>query len=426
MENIYKLEYAKKMDEQDPLRRFRWRFVMNDTNLIYLDGNSLGMLSFDTVNDVDDLIKEEWGNRLIRGWNESWFQKSENIGAKVAKLIGAHSSEVIMADSTSVNLFKLAYGALKLNSDRNKIITDTLNFPSDLYLLQGLVSQFGDRHKLVRVDTKNSISVEYEDIAGQIDNQTALVCLSHVVFKSAFMYDMKRITSLAHEKGALVLWDLSHSVGAIPVNLNDCGVDLAVGCTYKYLNGGPGAPAFLYVREDLQEKIESPVWGWFGDEKPFNFSLDYIPAKGIRKFLSGTPPVLSLAAVEPAIDIMLEAGIENIRNKNIAQTDYLLTLVRKWLLPLEFKVGSPESADQRGSHITLKHPEAYRIAMALIDPECGDRVVIPDFREPDNIRLGIAALYNNYEEIYRAINQIRNITENRLFENYSHERNMVT
>jgi kynureninase len=399
---------------------------MNDTNLIYLDGNSLGMLSYDTVNDLDDLIKLEWGDRLIRGWNESWFQKSEMIGAKVAKLIGARSSEVIMADSTSVNLFKLACGALKLNSDRPNIITDTLNFPSDIYLLQGLVKQFGERHKLVKVDSNNSISVDYEDIASQIDHHTSLVCLSHVVFKSAFMYDMEKITNLAHDNGALVLWDLSHSVGAVPLNLNDCGVDLAVGCTYKYINGGPGAPAFLYVREDLQEKIESPVWGWFGDENPFRFATDYEPAKGIRKFLTGTPPVLSLAAVEPAIDILLEAGIENIRSKSMAQTEYMFTLVRKWLLPLGFSIASPESANQRGSHITLKHPEAYRITMALIDPECDDRIVIPDFREPDNIRLGIAALYTNYEDVYRAILQIRNITENKLFENYSHKRNQVT
>lgn len=426
MENIYRLQHAKKMDEQDPLRRFRWRFVMNDTNLIYLDGNSLGMLSYDAVNDLDDLIKLEWGDRLIRGWNESWFQKSEIIGAKVAKLIGARSTEVIMADSTSVNLFKLAYGALKLNSDRPNIITDTLNFPSDIYLLQGLVKQFGGSHKLVKVDSNNSISVDYEDIANQIDHHTSLVCLSHVVFKSAFMYDMEKITKLAHDNGALVLWDLSHSVGAVPINLNECNVDLAVGCTYKYMNGGPGAPAFLYVREDLQEKIESPVWGWFGDANPFRFGTDYEPAKGIRKFLTGTPPVLSLAVVETAIDILLEAGIENIRSKSIAQTEYMLSLVRKWLLPLGFSVASPESAGRRGSHITLKHPEAYRITMALIDPKCDDRIVIPDFREPDNIRMGIAALYTNYEDLYRAILQIRNITENRLFENYSHIRAQVT
>jgi kynureninase len=222
------------------------------------------------------------------------------------------------------------------------------------------------------------------------------------------------------------LWDLSHSVGAVPVNLNECGADLAVGCTYKYLNGGPGAPAFLFVREDLQEKIESPVWGWFGDINPFRFNLDYQPAKGIRKFLTGTPPVLSLAAVEPALDMVLEAGIENIRKKNVTQTEYVLALVHEWLSPLGFKVGSPESADQRGSHIALKHPEAYRITKALIDPECGDRVVIPDFREPDNIRLGIAALYTNYEDIYRALDKIKDITENRLFENYSPERNLVT
>jgi kynureninase len=237
---------------------------------------------------------------------------------------------------------------------------------------------------------------------------------------------MKEVTEYAQKKGALVLWDLSHSVGAVPIRLNECNADLAVGCSYKYLNGGPGAPAFLYVREDLQEKITSPVWGWFGEENPFEFKLDYRPARGIRKFLAGTPPVISMSAIEPALDIILEAGIERIREKSIRQTEYMIELTDQLLTPLDFSVGSPRDPEKRGSHISIQHPEAYRICKAMIDPERGEYSVIPDFREPDNIRLGITPLYTSFEEIYRAVKLVEEITKSGLYQSYSLERNSVT
>jgi kynureninase len=237
---------------------------------------------------------------------------------------------------------------------------------------------------------------------------------------------MKEVTEYAQKKGALVLWDLSHSVGAVPIWLNECNVDLAVGCSYKYLNGGPGAPAFLYVRKDLQEKIPSPVWGWFGEENPFEFKLNYRPAKGIRKYLTGTPPVLSMSAIEPALDIILEAGMERIRQKSIQQTEYLLELTERLLVPLDFRIGSPLDPEKRGSHISVRHPEAYRICKAMIDPETGGYSVIPDFREPDNIRMGIAPLYTSFEEIFRAVKLVEEITKSGLYKSYSLERNSVT
>ncbi len=414
------------LDSTDPLAKFRNHFIIEDTNLIYLDGNSLGRLPRKTSGIISRVIKDQWGDRLIRSWNEGWYELSSELGKKLAPIIGAKPEEVIFADSTSQNLFKLISGALRYNWSRTKIISDVYNFPSDIYLLQGIKDLFGNRHKIILVGKPDAIEMDYDELFSSIDENTALLTLSHVVFKSAFMYDMQKVTEYAHSKGALVLWDLSHSVGSVPVKLNECNADLAVGCSYKYLNGGPGAPAFLYVKREIQEKIPSPVWGWFGEQNPFDFGLNYRPAKGIRKYQAGTPPVLSFSAIEPALEIILEAGIDNIRKKSIKQTDYLLKLADDLLDPLGFTNGSPDRSENRGSHISLKHPEAYRICKAMIDPETGGYSVIPDFREPDNIRLGIASLYTRYEEIYRAVKLMEMITVNRMYEKYSLERGSVT
>ena len=253
------------LDTSDPLAPYRNRFKIKEANLIYLDGNSLGRLPKQTSTLVSKVVEDQWGRRLIRSWNEGWYELSTQLAEKLALIIGAKPHEVIFTDSTSQNLFKLITGALRFKKERTRIVSDVYNFPSDIYLLQGIKDLFGDRHKIVLAGAPDAVKMDYDELFHAIDKDTALVTLSHVVFKSAFMYDMKKVTEYAHKKGALVLWDLSHSAGAVPVKLNDCDVDLAVGCSYKYLNGGPGAPAFLYVREGLQEKIKSPVWGWFGE-----------------------------------------------------------------------------------------------------------------------------------------------------------------
>ena len=237
---------------------------------------------------------------------------------------------------------------------------------------------------------------------------------------------MISVTKLVHDRGALMLWDLSHAAGAVPVELNASGADLAIGCSYKYLNGGPGAPAFLYVREDIQDLTESPIWGWFGESNPFAFNLEYKPAKGINRFLVGTPPVLSLAGIDQGVDLLLEAGIRNIRNKSMMQTEYLLFLVREYLLPLGFTIGSPEDRHIRGSHISLRHPEGYRICEALIHPQKGEIAVIPDFREPDNIRLGLAPLYTSFWEVWEGVDRIRRVVEEERYLCYSNQRQAVT
>ncbi len=320
------LATAQMLDAKDPLAAFRNRFAFPDRSLIYLDGNSLGRLPQSAIELAADLVNRQWGEGLIRSWNNGWWQAPERIGAKIARLIGAQSDEVIIADSTSVNLFKLAIAALRRQTGRTRILTDTLNFPSDLYLLQGVIDVLSGQHDLEVVPSNDGIHGPETELLERMNDRTALLTLSHTVFKSGFVYDMAGLSAAAHRVGALVLWDLSHSVGAVPVDLNATGVDLAIGCTYKYLNGGPGAPAFLYVRRDLQEELGNPLSGWWGQRRPFDFGLDYQPAGGLRRFLTGTLPIVSLALIEPGVDLLLEAGINALRAKSMAQTEYLINL----------------------------------------------------------------------------------------------------
>ena len=426
MVHSYTIEQARKLDREDPLAHFKEEFVIRDPSIVYLDGNSLGRLPEKTVEYLEHTVREQWGERLIRSWNEGWYQQSLRLGKKIAQIIGAHPDEVIISDSTSVNLYKLAYAALKAREGKKDIISDDMNFPTDLYILQGLVKQFGEQHILRLLKSPDGILSDMTELLRILSHSTALVCLSHVAYKSAYMYDMERVTELAHMHDALVLWDLSHSVGAVPVNLNRVAADLAVGCTYKYLNGGPGSPAFLYVKRELQEQLENPIQGWFGEQNPFEFNLNYRKSAGIRKFLTGTPPVISISGLEPALDMVLEAGIAKIRQKSMAQSEYLLSLANTWLIGDGLRMGSPELTEKRGSHVSLKHAEAYRICKALIDPEVGDGVVLPDFREPNNIRMGISPLYTSFEDIFRAMKQMKEILSGKLYLNYSTSRDQVT
>jgi len=421
-----KREYALELDEKDPLKQFRSRFQLKDSRLIYLDGNSLGVLPVETPAHIGNVVSEEWGRGLIRSWNTGWYERSKQVSEKIARLIGAKPNEVIVTDSTSVNLFKLAYAALKLKANRKGIVTDELNFPTDIYIFQGLVDLLQNQHKLDVVKSDDGTGISLNSLETHLDDDTALVSLSHVLFKSSFMYDMKSVTEKVQAKGAIMLWDLSHAVGAVPIDLNGCNVDFAVGCTYKYLNGGPGSPAFLYVREDLQDTIQSPVWGWFGQKNPFDFQLNYEPASGIDRFLAGTPPMLSLSALNPSLDILLEAGMGGLRKKSIEQSEYLIELWKYYLEPLGYTLGSPIDENQRGSHISLKHKDAYRICKALIDENTGRYTVIPDFREPDNIRLGITPLYTRFVDLFDAVMEMKDIVENRIFKKFSSQKDKVT
>ncbi len=416
------LACALALDAADPLAPFRHEFVIADPNLIYLDGNSLGRLPRGTAERLRRAIETEWGERLIESWNDGWFETPQRVGSKIAQLVGATPGQVVAGDSTSVNLFKLTMAALALRPGRDRIVSDALNFPSDLYVLQGCVDVLGRRHHLHLVPSADGIAVDMQALYDAIDDRTALVSLSHVAFKSGFLYDAAAVTEKAHRAGALVLWDLCHSAGAVPIELDGWGADLAVGCTYKYLNGGPGAPAFLYVRHGLQAEARSPIWGWFGQRAPFDFGLDYDPQPGVGRFLAGSPPLLSLLAVEPALDVMLRAGLAAIRQKSVLLTSYLVYLVDTILAPLGFGLGSPRDPARRGSHVSVRHADGYRINRALI----GEMGVVPDFREPDNIRLGLAPLYTTFGEVWEAVDRLRRTVVEGRYRAYPAERLPVT
>ncbi len=414
MQTITDRFHAQRLDAQDELASFRQRFVIADPEMIYLDGNSLGRLPQATPTALDELVETAWGERLIRGWNEGWLEAPVRVGGKITRLLGAQPDEVIMADSTSVNLFKLLVAALEARPDRHKIVTDDLNFPSDLYIMQGAARLLGREIELVVVPSPDGIYGPVAGLAEAIDGETAVLSLSHTVFKSGYTYDMAALTAVAHEAGALTLWDLSHSAGAVLLDLNGAQADLAVGCTYKYLNGGPGAPAFLYVRRDLQETLHNPISGWMGQRNAFDFGLTYEPAPGLHRFLTGTPSIVAITAVSAGVDLLLEAGMDRLRAKSIAQTDYLIGLWQAWLEPLGFRLNSPRESAWRGSHVSLGHDDGWRIAQALIQ----EAHVLPDFRRPDNIRLGIAPLYTSYTEIHDALARLRQVVTDRLYDRY--------
>ena len=385
-------------DATDPLARFRDAFALPD-GVIYLDGNSLGPLPKATVARLDEVARRQWGEDLIRSWNaHDWIGMPGRVGDKIARLIGAGEGEVAVADSTSVNLFKLLAAALRLRPGRRVIVTEAGNFPTDIYIAQGLVDLLGQGYELR--------CVEPEDIAGAIDGRAAVAMITHVEYRSGRMHDMAALTAAAHAQGALMLWDLSHSAGAVPLDLGGCGVDLAVGCGYKYLNGGPGAPAFLYVARRLHDDVQTPLWGWMGHAAPFAFDADYRPAAGIARTLCGTPPVLSLAALEAGVDLALEVDMGALREKSVALTHAFIALVEQECREVGFEVLSPRAAARRGSQVALRHADGYPIMQALIA-----RGVIGDFRAPDVLRFGLAPLYLRHVDVWDAVASLRDIMQ---------------
>ena len=383
-------EHAVALDAADPLRGFRDRFVIEDDEQIYLDGNSLGRLPLAT-RDRLAAVTAEWGERLVGGWHE-WIDGPARVGDLLAEhVLGARPGEVVVADSTTVNLYKLC--AAVLDTRAGAIVTDRGNFPTDRYVLEGLAAARG--RELHLTDTPE----EAVEVPG-----AALVVLSHVGYRSGEIADMAGLTAATD---AELVWDLSHSAGAIPVDLRGSGVALAVGCTYKYLNGGPGAPAFLYVAHERQAELRSPIQGWFGQRDQFAMDRDYDPVDGIGRFLAGTPPILALAAVEEGVKLTAEAGLGALRAKSVSLTELIVALHDAWLAPLGFELGSPRDAARRGSHVALRHPDAWPICRALIERAA----VIPDFRGPDAIRLGVAPLYTGHADVWDALDRLRGLVE---------------
>ena len=416
------LEEARSLDSGDPLARFRDEFVIDEEGPLYLDGNSLGRLPKRTAALVERTVRAEWGSRLVRGWNEGWVDAPRRVGDKLARVLGAGPGEVAVSDATSVNLFKLAVAALRARPGRRTIVTDALNFPSDLYVLGGAADLLGAGRRVAVVPARDGLTVDATDLDASITEDTALVSLSHVAYKSGFLHDMEAVTARAHAAGALVLWDLSHSAGVVPVELEASGADLAVGCTYKYLNGGPGSPAFLYVRRPLQQELENPIHGWFSRHEPFSFHVSYEPARDLSRFLVGTPPILSLAAMEAGVDLALEAGILRARAKSVAQGEFLVRLFEALLEPRGVTLRSPREAARRGSHVSFGHPEGLAIDRALIE----EMDVIPDFRPPDTIRFGFAPLTTRFEDLHGGVARLRRVLDEGRWRRYTGEQPPVT
>jgi kynureninase len=403
------LDRARRLDRADPLAGYRDRFVIADPDVVYLDGNSLGRLPVATRSRLPEVVAA-WGTGLIGGW-QRWIELSRQAGDLLAGIVGARPGELVLADSTSVNLYKLADAAIAARPGRTVIMTDDDNFPTDRYVLEGIAAARGMSVRVVKTDP--DLGVAPADVAAALDEDVALLCLSHVAYRSGAVADLPGLTGAAHRAGALVLWDLCHSAGAVPVELGSAGADLAVGCTYKYLNGGPGAPAFLYVRRDLQTRLRQPIWGWFGQTDQFAMGPSYDPLPDIRRFLVGTPPVLGGYAALEGVRVSAEAGIDAIAAKARALTGYAVELADEWLAPLGFTLASPRAPERRGAHVTLYHPRAWQVCQALKAAR-----VIPDFRVPDRLRLGLAPLYTRFVDVHSGLSRLRELVVAGAHESY--------
>jgi kynureninase len=398
--------HAEALDAADPLAGYRDRFAIVDPELVYLDGNSLGRLPRATAARLRDVTEREWAGELIGAWDH-WLDLPLQVGDRIARaVVGARNGEVVVSDSTTVNFYKLAHAALDARPDRRVIVTDRANFPTDRYVLEGLAAR---RSVAIRwLDPDPIDGPQPADVAAALDRDVALLTLSHVNYRSAAIADLPGITALAHDAGALTLWDLSHAAGSVPVDLDASGADLAVGCTYKFLNAGPGAPAWLYVRAGLQDELRNPIQGWFGQRDQFAMGQGYDPTPGIRSWLTGTPVIPAVAAVDEGVAMIEDAGMDAIRAKGVALTAYAVDLHEAWLAPIGFALGSPRDAARRGAHVAVRHPEARPHNDALIASG-----VITDFREPDSIRLGLSPLTTRFRDVRTGIERLRDLATGR-------------
>jgi kynureninase len=391
------------LDAADPLDARRDLFVTGGDVVAYLDGNSLGRPLKASLSRVETFLREEWAGRLIRGWDEGWMDLPLTVGDELGRVaLGAASGQVAIGDSTTVLLYKLVRAALDARPGRTEIVIDRDNFPTDRYIVEAIAADRGLTIRWLEPDAAAGVTAD--QVAAVVGPATALTLFSSVAYRSGHLADVESITDLAHRAGALALWDLSHSVGVVPTPLDAWGVDLAAGCGYKYLNGGPGAPAFLYVRRELQGQLSQPIHGWLGSRTPFLMGQGYEPADGIRAFLSGTPPVIGIQPMRDMIALIDEVGLDAVRAKSIALTEYAVTLCDE-LLP-EARLASPRDPAERGGHITIAHDR-----FASIMPTLWSRGVIPDFRQPDGIRLGMSPLSTSFAEVEIAVRAIRELLD---------------
>jgi kynureninase len=406
-------ERAAALDAADSLARFHDRFVQHPDVVSYLDGNSLGRPLEATRDRLAQLVETTWAGRLIRAWDETWMDEPTRLGDTIGRVaIGAAPGQTVVADSTTVLLYKLVRAALDARPDRGEIVADTENFPTDRFILEGVAAETGRSIRWITPDPAAGVTVD--EVRAVVGSDTALVLLSHVAFKSGYIADMTAITAVAHEAGALVLWDLCHSAGSIDVRLDEAGADLAVGCTYKYLNGGPGAPAFAYVAEGLHGALRQPIQGWLGTADPFAMTDTYAPSAGIRQVISGTPPILGMQPMQDMLELIDEAGdersgetgIEAIRRKSLALTEFVIDYADEHLARFGVRVISPRDPAVRGSHVTLEHPDFRRLTAEL-----WERGVIPDFRPPQGMRIGLSPLSTSFAEVATGLGVLTELLE---------------
>jgi kynureninase len=418
-------EYALELDQNDPLAGYRSKFVITDPNLCYLDGNSLGRLPHATVKAVSDFLSQEWGNEVVTGWSH-WIDEAQVAGDLLGRaVLGAGPGQVLVCDTTSVNFYQLCVAAIKARPGRKTIITDAANFPTDRYILKGIAEQFG--LKLIIIDNEDPAIAENELITAELlekymSEDVAMVTFEVIQYRSGARTDIQSVTDLARSYGALVVWDASHAAGAIEMNFDACGVDLAVGCTYKYGNSGPGSPAWLYVNKKIQKELQVPILGWFGNEDQFGMGPDFEKAEGIRGFQIASPSIIGIRGVQVAFAMIEEAGIDVIASKAAIGTQMMIDLYDEWLAPLGYTLLTSRNPKERGGHISIGHPEAARICVALRK----FANVIPDYRTPNAIRLAIAPLPTSYVEVWDGFQRIRDLTQTRQYEKVEGSDSRVT
>ncbi len=418
-------EYALELDQNDPLAGYRSKFVITDPNLCYLDGNSLGRLPHATVKAVSDFLSQEWGNEVVTGWSH-WIDEAQVAGDLLGRaVLGAAPGQVLVCDTTSVNFYQLCVAAIKARPGRKTIITDAANFPTDRYILKGIAEQFG--LNLVIIDNEDPAIAENELITAELlekymSEDVAMVTFEVIQYRSGARTDIQSVTDLARSYGALVVWDASHAAGAIEMNFDACGVDLAVGCTYKYGNSGPGSPAWLYVNKKIQKELQVPILGWFGNEDQFGMGPDFVKAEGIRGFQIASPSIIGIRGVQVAFSMIEEAGIDVIASKAAIGTQMMIDLYDEWLAPLGYTLLTSRNPKERGGHISIGHPDAARICVALRK----FANVIPDYRTPNAIRLAIAPLPTSYVEIWDGFQRIRDLTQTRQYEKVEGSDSRVT
>lgn len=403
------LQDCLKLDQNDQLAHFKEQFAL-PKEVIYLDGNSLGARPKAAEELAKQVIMQEWGNDLINSWNSNdWWNLPTRLGDKIGQLVGAKAGETVVTDTTSLNLFKVLASAIHIQEEqdpqRKVIIAERDSFPTDLYIIEGF-TQFLDRgYRIELIDHP-------DELADSINEETAAIVLSHVNYRTGYFFDMAKTNRVAHEKGALVIWDLCHSIGAVAIDLNGSDADFAVGCTYKYLNGGPGSPAMLWVHPRYQTRFWQPLSGWWGHERPFDMAVKYEAASGIRRYLCGTQPIISMSLIEAGVDIFLQTDMATIRQKSLALTDLFIKLIEQECQPYNLKLITPKDHHYRGSHVSFEHKEGYAVIQALIA-----RGVIGDYREPEVMRFGVTPLYLSYSDIWHAVAHIKAVFENREWEN---------